>query len=110
MLSPDKVEEIEFLYCLIIRLSVCLEPYLSICQILCILGQYPISFVKITPQCLNNCLRLSLHRQLKCKFYMSLDMRFPTYTYAQSDQRLCSTLENFISVELLTEHHLNKLL
>ena len=51
---------------------------------------------------------------------MSCDMRFPTWyvrqaasdlacAYAQSDQSLCKSLENSMSVKLLTEHYLELL-
>ena len=35
---------------------------------------------------------------------MNRYIRFPTY--AQSDQSLCESLEYYMSVKLLTEHHL----
>ena len=52
------------------------------------------------------------------QIHMSRDMRFPTCglcdqrslrsacAYAQSDQSLCQSLEHSMTVELLTEHHL----
>ena len=50
------------------------------------------------------------------RLHMSCDMGFPTMCYvrpakpqikyAQSDQSLCKSLEYFMSVKLLTEHHL----
>ena len=51
-----------------------------------------------------------------CLQRMARDMRFPTMcdqqrlrpacAYAQSDQSLCMSLEYYMTVKLLTEHHL----
>ena len=49
--------------------------------------------------------------KLISQLYMSRGMKFPTMWYvrpanAQSDQSLCQSLEYYMTVKLLTEHHL----